>query len=136
MSVTRAARTRYSTPTGPTSQGPATMSSIGFERGDTGARGPSPATDDGGPPRRARGCGRPVLHSGRLPLIYGIASAATCAPSVAGPRTPQLVHATNVRRSSLGEGAEPAGEGQRVGVRGPALRADHGATTGDVEEID
>ena len=66
MSVTRAARTRYSTPTGPTSQGSATEA---LDRGSSEAK-PGPAI----PYRRwamviahdsVAGCGRPVLHSGR-----------------------------------------------------------------------
>ena len=69
MSVTRAARTRYSTPKVRTSQGGDRRPSTGVsDRGRTGGRGPSDrrAMDAHDASRDARpGCGRPVLHSGR-----------------------------------------------------------------------
>ena len=40
--------------------------------------------------RHVAGCGRPVLHSGRRWVIYGIASAATCAPPGCGSPWPSL----------------------------------------------
>src|SRR4029077_20543271 len=94
MSVTRAARTRYSTPSGPTSQGSATQA---LDR-DRARRNRGPRS----PHRRwalvrsrhVAGCGRPVLHSGRRWVIYGIASAAPCAPPGGG--FPSSSHAPHV----------------------------------------
>ena len=65
MSVTRAARTRYSTPTGQTSQGSATVALDRVRpRRYRGPRSPHRRRAMGRS-RRAGGCGRPVLHSDR-----------------------------------------------------------------------
>jgi hypothetical protein len=75
------------------------------------------------------------LHSGRRPLIYGIASAATCAPPGCGSRQPPFVH------------APPSENRHREGVRGSARRAPSGrngfgsgssqvVSTGNLEETE
>ena len=84
---------------------------------------PGPAVPLGGgdvvAPGRARGCGRPVLQSGRRRLIYGIASAATCAPpgcwtvrrrsSVVPPTISRSPRGEDVGRWRRGRSSESAG---------------------------
>jgi hypothetical protein len=84
--------------------------------------------------RRAQGCGRPVLHSGRRWVIYGIASAATCAPPGCGTPTPPFVHIHRSRTRRQG--------GQRGIDRGTHEPAGSGTgssrvvSTGDLEETE
>ena len=57
-----------------------------------------------------------------------------CAARLLDP-TPAVCPCTIVRRSTLGEGAETAGEGQRDGVTDSGTEPSQVATTGDLEEI-
>ena len=110
MSVTRAARTRYSTRYGSTSQGSATVALDRVRARRTGARDPLIGGERWVARDARGGCDRPVLHSGRLPLIYGIASAATCAPPGCG----SLSAVTRDAHQGPGTAAQGRADGDRT----------------------
>ena len=144
MSVTRAARTRYSTPTGPYLAGFGDhRPSIGFDRGDTGARDPLVGDE--------RRLARDALREGAADryciqvadaLIYGIASAATCAPP--GSDLRHRRHASPLAladrpgesrrrgRVRAHDRRSASGPGRRQGLRPGSRQV---VTTGDLEEI-
>ena len=78
---------------------------------------PGPAIRSSASERRsftthAEGRGRPVLHSGRRSLIYGIASAATCAPPGCGTRQPPFASRTAAPRATTGRVCAGIGRGR------------------------